>query len=672
MRPTTYDDGTFFEDSSDPSKCGRQPEEIPTFRTFEGLCDSAYICCTCLAEQKIACSVSIWCDNDGRWMCTQCEARNPEAPPAHPRSLFRVMLTGGSPDPSQGDGSESGLNEVSDASDDARLNAWQDIESTMEGDLDPINDVLRCQQLTDATSLGLLSSVDSRFEMSDLEHVPWSQEEWNTRFCGRRRYPRSEGQERSLLGKGGFASVYRVRIAGQTFAAKVLDTEDLGFDQAQTAEIQREAKMLQKLKHKHVIQYVSYFHHDDIYIYLILEYAAGGSLQDHLAEDMSADLQQRLMRELANGLLYIHEQHVIHRDLKASNILLAGNELSVMRVKISDFGLSCQFSSTLCSKRASKSGSPCYFSPERGLEKQYDYSADMWAVGCIFLELLHKENLKESLWPEHKKDLLLQKLDSATRMNPLLGEQASKLLQHDMRRRIRAFDLYTALQQAPLLTEQERLTFKHYAATGHAVSEAKFYDCTEELVLGQPVAAALGLKDRLQVADIMIRVHLGMEAIQHEVDALVGLGQDPNQEVRSWLNYICNETTSEKQFVNGIRDQGRPGKVLNHFLEHPNAKKAQLTDAHVVALRLYTTHAFKHINDPLRDKQRFADGRACPLPVITYLADEAIRKLRAVNSEMPPKATVELWRGMQNRHLSKDFGQYGGTELAFLSTTSTE
>ena len=148
--------------------------------------------------------------------------------------------------------------------------------------------------------------------------------------------------------------------------------------------------MLQKLRHKHVVQYVVFFHHDEIYAFLILEYESGGSLADHLAEKMGADLQQRLMMELASGLLYLHEQHVIHRDLKSSNDLLAGNELAVMRVKISDFELSSQLSSTVGSKRSSKSGTPHYFSPERGMEKPYDYSADMWAScsSCIFIELV--------------------------------------------------------------------------------------------------------------------------------------------------------------------------------------------------------------------------------------------------------------------------------------------
>lgn len=283
-----------------------------------------------------------------------------------------------------------------------------------------------------------------QIEVSGLEYVQWSQPEWEARFSSRRPYP--EGWKRSLLGKGGFASVYRVRIAQQMFAAKVLKRSKLGLSDDQAKEIEKEAKILQNLKHKHVIQYVNFFH-DKIHAFLIMEYATGDSLADHLAEEMSTALQLRLMGELATGLLYIHEQHVMHRDLKPTNILLVGNELVSMRVKLSDFGISSQLSSTVGSKRGSKNGTPFYQSPEKMMDPLYDLASDMWSVGCIFLELLQKHVLEESLWQPHKKDLLQQMINAAIRVNPILGNLAAKLLQHDPNKRICAFMLCTALRQ---------------------------------------------------------------------------------------------------------------------------------------------------------------------------------------------------------------------------------
>jgi serine/threonine protein kinase len=257
-------------------------------------------------------------------------------------------------------------------------------------------------------------------------------------------------KDRSLLGKGGFCSVYRMcsPSSATPFAVKVLNIEDLGLDEAQTAEIEREATLLQGLKHKHVIQYKGHSFHDEVEFRLVLEYASGGTLADHILEEMSSDLQLRLMRELACGLLYIHGQNVLHRDLKSSNILLAGSEL---RVKISDFGLSAQLCFTAASKR-SIGGTAQYFSPERGQEQSYGFAADMWATGCIVLECLLKEHLKEALWQEHKEAALRHKIDAATVKNPLLGTQASKLLQREAEKRISASQLFSALsaKQVPI------------------------------------------------------------------------------------------------------------------------------------------------------------------------------------------------------------------------------
>ena len=283
---------------------------------------------------------------------------------------------------------------------------------------------------------------------NELEHAPVNPDEWSKRFRGKRRYPRSGDKERSLLGKGGFGAVYRLRSSDVLYAAKVINLEDLGLDREQATKLEMEANLLQRLDHPHVIKYKGHFYQEDeVEFVLVMEYASGGCLADHIESEMSSELQLRLMTELASGLNYIHGMKVMHRDLKSSNILLAGDELALSCVKISDFGLSAHLSATAASKRTSKSGTALYFSPEKGREDPYDYAADMWAAGCILLELLLKESLKQALWPESKKEVLRQKLYTATYRNPHLGKQASYLLQHDPTKRSSAFDLFTALQQ---------------------------------------------------------------------------------------------------------------------------------------------------------------------------------------------------------------------------------
>ena len=165
-------------------------------------------------------------------------------------------------------------------------------------------------------------------------------------------------------------------------------------------------------------------------------------------------------------------------------------------------------------------------------------------------------------------------------------------------------------------------------------------------------------------------------------------------------------------------DDGRSGHTLDYFVSHPSARAACLLKEHVVCLRLYTTAAFRSINNPLRELVRGShpigpyrsflalaprptpdktnlqpatppapstttltqassssastDAAAPrhPLPVtVAYLTD-GIRKLRAVNAkEDDANEHVDLWRGMRNLELPEDFRSTGGTEYAPMSTT---
>ena len=76
------------------------------------------------------------------------------------------------------------------------------------------------------------------------------------------------------------------------------------------------------------------------------------------------------------------------------------------------------------------------------------------------------------------------------------------------------------------------------------------------------------------------------------------------------------------------------------------------------------------MNIPLRDDERYADERPCPLAVVTYFAVEGIKKLRALNLKEGGAPPPALWRGMRNLRVADRFMEEGGTELAFMSTTT--
>ena len=156
------------------------------------------------------------------------------------------------------------------------------------------------------------------------------------------------------------------------------------------------------------------------------------------------------------------------------------------------------------------------------------------------------------------------------------------------------------------------------------------------------------------------------------------------EEVQGNLDYVMNQRASEKTFHNGVRDKGRGPVTLSYFVNHADAVAAELSEAHVISQRLYTTHAFKYLNGPLRDLKRYHDGEPHPLPVtVAYISDgikklraQSVKKLRvqqqASTATAVPTSLPALWRGMKDRRVGDEFmeGLGGGTELGVMSTTT--
>jgi len=120
-------------------------------------------------------------------------------------------------------------------------------------------------------------------------------------------------------------------------------------------------------------------------LYLFMEYASSGEIFDYLVAHgrMKEKEARRIYRQIVSAIDYCHNLHVIHRDLKAENLLLDSN----MNVKIADFGFSNQFSpgqrlNTWC-------GSPPYAAPELFQGKEYSGpEVDIWSLGVVLYVLV--------------------------------------------------------------------------------------------------------------------------------------------------------------------------------------------------------------------------------------------------------------------------------------------
>merc|ERR1719313_1899945 len=119
-----------------------------------------------------------------------------------------------------------------------------------------------------------------------------------------------------------------------------------------------------------------------------MDFADGGDLFKMIdkhrrkMQKLSEPKIRRWVTQIMLALKYLHDKHILHRDLKSQNIFLSGSG----RVKLGDFGISRVLENTNCFARTSI-GTPYYLAPEICQQKPYSWSADIWAVGCVLYEL---------------------------------------------------------------------------------------------------------------------------------------------------------------------------------------------------------------------------------------------------------------------------------------------
>uniref|UniRef100_A0AAY4BEE5 non-specific serine/threonine protein kinase n=1 Tax=Denticeps clupeoides TaxID=299321 RepID=A0AAY4BEE5_9TELE len=200
------------------------------------------------------------------------------------------------------------------------------------------------------------------------------------------------------IGKGNFAKVKLARhiLTGREVAIKIIDKTQLN-PTIHLNLFQFQVHLMNFLLSFHTVKLFEVIETEKT-LYLVMEYASGGEVFDYLVAHgrMKEKEARAKFRQIVSAVQYCHQKHIVHRDLKAENLLLDAD----MNIKIADFGFSNEF--TLGNKLDTFCGSPPYAAPELFQGKKYDGpEVDVWSLGVILYTLVSGslpfdgQNLKE-------------------------------------------------------------------------------------------------------------------------------------------------------------------------------------------------------------------------------------------------------------------------------------
>nr|CAB3265169.1 cAMP-dependent protein kinase catalytic subunit PRKX-like [Phallusia mammillata] len=235
----------------------------------------------------------------------------------------------------------------------------------------------------------------------------------------------------STIGTGTFGRVVLVkeRHNKEYFALKVMKISDI-IRLKQVQHVKNEKVILSQIQHPFIVQ-LYWSHHDDTFLYMLLEFACGGELFSYLRNAGRFNNATSLFyaSEIVSALEYLHNLHIVYRDLKPENILLDRDG----HTKLTDFGFAKKVEDrtwTLC-------GTPEYLAPEIIQSKGHGRSVDWWALGILTYEMLagFPPFWDESPFGIYQK-ILSGKVDFPKNLDASAKDLIKKLLAHDRTRRL--------------------------------------------------------------------------------------------------------------------------------------------------------------------------------------------------------------------------------------------
>jgi DNA-binding response OmpR family regulator len=232
----------------------------------------------------------------------------------------------------------------------------------------------------------LLESIDARLGRITQLRAAFARMQDSDAGAASTRFVKVEGHSIiRKLGAGGMSKVYLVKhlASGTERVLKIVPITDSD-DGSTVQRFIHEFALISGVHHPNVAQIFDQGFTEE-YAYIAMEYFPGGDLRAMAARDMTSDLALAVLMQVASGLGAIHQQGIVHRDMKPDNVMIRADGT----LAIADFGIAKNSSEQLSQTQHGEIfGTPYYLSPEQATAGEVDARSDIYSLGVMFYEML--------------------------------------------------------------------------------------------------------------------------------------------------------------------------------------------------------------------------------------------------------------------------------------------